>query len=343
MTIATDLYARTVRPVLFRMSAERAHAAALRTLRREMPWRLLGSRLLVRDDRLRVEIGGLKLQNPIGLAPGMDKNGTALPGLAHLGFGYICVGSITREPRAGNPRPRLRRDPRQLAVLNALGLPGVGIERALRTLRHAQGLPVPVIASVAGFDSDELLELATAVEPYVDAVEIGLVCPNSTESERMQEIELFSAIVRGLAGRRRKPIFVKLPPHHDEAGTQNAREMVGLAADAGLDGLSVSGSRSVPIPGFAVGRGSIAGRPIHADSLRVVRDVAGWAAGRIAVRGAGGVFTGSDALAMLRAGADAVEVYSAMIFRGPMVAHAINRELLAELDTVPGTSVATLR
>ena len=332
MADLSQLYVRALRPLLFRLDPERAHGLALRALRVAWPWRLLGSLTAVRDPRLRVDLAGLKLANPVGLAPGVDKNGAAVRALAHLGFGYIVIGSITRDPRAGNPRPRLLRDPAHEAIVNSLGLPGVGLERAIRGLRRLDGIGVPLIASVAGFSPEELATAAHDLEPHVDAVEIGLVCPNSTETERMQELEMYSDLVRRLVGQRHKPVFMKLPPHRDEASAASVQEMVRLAADTGIDGLSVSGSRPFVTPKLATGRGSLAGRPVFGDTLRIASEVAAWADGRLPIRGGGGVFSGSDAFDLLSTGVAAVEVYSAFVYRGPTVAREISRELVARLD-----------
>jgi dihydroorotate dehydrogenase len=208
----------------------------------------------------------------------------------------------------------------------------VGLERAIRGLQRLDGIGVPLIASVAGFGPDELAQAAATVEPFVDAVEIGLVCPNSTETERMQELEMYESLVRQLVSRRRKPVFVKLPPHRDPATAASVREMVRLGGDLGIDGLSVSGSRPIVTPRLATGRGSMAGRPVLPDTLGILRDVASWAGGGLPIRAGGGVFTGRDTFTLLRAGAAAVEVYSAFVYRGPTVAREINRELLACLE-----------
>ena len=326
------IYAGAVRPLLFRMDPERAHDLALRALQVAPPWRLMAGLTAVRDPRLQVELAGLKLRNPVGVAPGLDKNGAAVRALARLGFGYLVSGSITTAPRPGNPRPRLLRDPANQAIINSLGLPGVGLERVIERLRGVGGVGIPVIASVAGFSPEELADAARALEPHVDAVEIGLVCPNYTETERMQEQEMYSDLVRRLVGQRRKPAFVKLPPHRDEVTAASVREMVRLAADSGIDGLSVSGSRPFVTPKLATGRGSMAGRPVLEDTLHILDEVAAWAGGRLPIRAGGGVFTGNDAFRMLATGAVAVEVYSAFIYRGPTVAREINRELVARLD-----------
>src|SRR4051794_4392359 len=107
------VYRRLVRPLLFALPADRAHVLAQRALRWPAPWALFGAGQAVDDPRLRVQLAGMELSNPVGLAAGFDKDGDALPALRHLGFGYLVVGSIMPQPRAGNPLPRNVRYPRR--------------------------------------------------------------------------------------------------------------------------------------------------------------------------------------------------------------------------------------
>ncbi|HEX6511736.1 MAG TPA: dihydroorotate dehydrogenase 2 [Chloroflexota bacterium] len=325
-----DLYDSMLRPLLFRRPADQAHALARLALRRPGVWRLLAGSAET-DPRLRTELAGLPFATPVGLAPGFDKSGELLASLAQLNFGYLMAGSITREPRYGNPFPRLVRYPERRSLANSMGLPNPGLEAATEYLKRAPGSP-PVIASVAGFSAAELVDCAREIEPYVAAVEIGLVCPNTTETERLEEMRAFTALVEELGLRKRKPAFIKLPPHHDDARREQVLAMVDVCIQAGIEGVSVSGSRPVVEPRLGVGRGSLAGREVFPDALRIVGEVAERAAGRLAIKGAGGVFTGRDAFEMLAAGADSVEVYSAFIYRGWNVARLIARELVLELD-----------
>jgi dihydroorotate dehydrogenase len=263
--------------------------------------------------------------------------------LGALGFGYLAVGSITREPRAGNPFPRLVRYPERLSIANSMGLPGRGVEAAAASLARLGRRRPPVIASVAGFSVDELVQTAAAVEPHVEAVEIGLVCPNTTETERLEEARLFAELLERLARSRTKPLFVKLPPHHSPEARQQTRTLVEICLQLGIEGLSVSGTRPIVEPRLGSGRGSLAGKAVFEDSLRIVADVAAFAAGRLAIKASGGVFSGQDAYAMLRAGATTVEVYSAFIYRGWSVADQISRELGAVLTREGVTSIRQLR
>jgi dihydroorotate dehydrogenase (fumarate)/dihydroorotate dehydrogenase len=335
------LYERVLRPLLFQVSPDQSHAAAQSALRIPLVWAALGTAVKVSDRRLEVDLAGIPLLNPVGLAPGFVKDARVLASVARLGFGYVSVGSFTREPRYGNPFPRLVRYPELGAVANSMGLPNAGLAAAVDGLRSRRRVACPVIGSVAGFSAEELLESARLIEPYVAAVEIGLVCPNTTETERMEELRIFSRLAAGLADSIRKPVFVKLPPHHSPEERNRTLGLVDECLRTGLQGVSVSGTRPRVEPRLGMGRGSIAGRPVFQDSLRVVADVADRAAGRLAIRGAGGVFSGADALQMLEAGATSVEVYSAFIFRGWEVAARINAELLMVLQQ-RGTTVRAL-
>ena len=323
-----NIYERVLRPLLFKVSADEAHAVAQLVLRAPVIWRLISAHSRVADPRLEVDLAGVRLANPIGMAPGFVKEGPVLESIARLGFGYVTVGSFTPAARAGNPLPRLVRYPEREAVANSMSMPNRGLAAAVNDLKLTGNLGCPVIASVAGFSAEELLQSARQIEPYVAAVEIGLVCPNTTETERMEELRIFSRLAEGLAQSIRKPVFVKLPQPDPPQERSRLYAVLDECLRTGLQGVSVSGTRRHVEPRLAMGRGSIAGRPIFADSLRVVADVAERSGGRVAIKGAGGVFSGADAVRMLESGATVVEVYSSFIFRGWEVAASINRELL---------------
>jgi dihydroorotate dehydrogenase len=327
--------------LLFRIGPDRAHELAKILLRRPVLWRLL-LREAQPDPRIRTTLAGLELATPIGLAPGFDKNGDLVPSLARLGFGYIVVGSITPEPRAGNPRPRLLRYVDRQSLANCMGMPNVGIEEAVRLLARPRPAGVPVIASVAGYSTDDLVTSASAIEPHVDAVEIGLVCRHTPETFDMAERSSVAELAQRLARQRTKPVFVKLPPHFTEAERQRSLSIVDMWADAGLDGISMSGTRQAPEPLLSMGAGGVAGKSTTEDALRILDDVANRARGRVAIKASGGVFDGQDAYRFLQAGATAVELYSGFVYRGWGVARAIARELAAELDRHGHASVTEI-
>lgn len=321
-------YQSLIRPGLFRLSPDVAHDLAQWAFRWEAPWRLLGRGSRIVDRRLERDLAGMTLDNPVGLAPGFDKNGLLVPSLDSLGFGYIVVGSVTCLPRQGNPRPRMARYPEQHALGNNLGLPSHGLQAVLRNLSSLPGRRAKLIVSVTGFSADELIDAAAAVEPFADAVELGLVCPNTTETERMAELEIFTNVVERVSANKRKPVFVRLPPHHDESEWRRARALLDVCLQTGVDGVSTNGRRRISDPQLPTGSGSISGQATFADALRIVSDVADYTGGRLAIRASGGIFTGQDAAEMLEAGATTIEVFTSLIYRGPLVSSLINRELL---------------
>ena len=326
-----DLYTSLVRPVLFRLPADLAHDLGRLALRRPEPWRLAKGGPPA-DPRLQTDLGGLALRSPIGLAPGFDKSGDLLPALTELGFGYVVVGSITPQPRQGNPHPRLHRYPDRESLTNCMGMPNVGLASAVGLLQRPRNPACPVIAAVAGTTPEEVVDAAALVEPHVEGVEIGLVCRHSPETFEMAELPSVTAIVEGVARRKTKPTFVKIPPHHTPAERERTLAIVDRCVDAGIDGVSLSGTRQIEEPKLSMKIGGLAGRATTDDALRILGDVADRARGRLAIKAAGGVFGGADAWRFMAAGATAVEVYSAFIYRGPTVGRRIARELLGELD-----------
>jgi dihydroorotate dehydrogenase len=285
------------------------------------------------DPSLRTDLAGIPLASPIGLAPGFDKSAVVVKSLAHLGFGYIVIGSVTKLPRTGNPRPRMFRDIPNEALLNSLGLPNTGIEAVVATLSKLGDVGAPVIGSVAGFSSPELVELAERIQPHVAAVEIGLICPNSTPEEQLDELGIFEDLCRGLARIRNRPMFVKLPTFHTPEQDEHVLRMAEMCVDAGIEGVSVSGTKRKKDGRLSSGEGTIAGRPILDESIRCVGLVADRTAGKLTIKGSGGVSTGEDAERMLSAGATTVEIYTSFIYRGWSVAHKIADELVAERAT----------
>lgn len=323
------IYERIFRTLLFQLSAEHAHALAQRGFRSATVGRVLGAAGRRSADGPEIDLGGVPVRNPIGLSAGFDKDASLLPGLAPLGFGFLTVGSVTRDHRDGNPRPRLVRYPDEVSIGNSMGLPGPGA--AAVAARLAGGRPrsgPPLFLSVAGFGVEEMVDACRAVAPHADAVELGLICPNSVKTEPMGEARMLDELLESL-GDIGRPIFVKLPPYprddRDEAG--RSRERVAVCLDRGVAGLTIGATRTRQQHGLALGHGSLAGGPNLPDALRMVEDVTRRTAGTVAVKASGGVQTGADVARLLDAGADAVEVYTAFVYRGPRVAYHLRAEL----------------
>jgi dihydroorotate dehydrogenase len=338
-----DWYNRLIRPLLFRLPAETAHDLIHRGLRSPLPARWVGRDSRFEDHRLNTDIAGIPLANPLGLAPGLDKNGESIEGFDQLGFGYLVVGSVTAEPRPGNPKPRMVRYPERLSIGNSLGLPSLGLAAVAEILGNIPATRAKLIVSVAGFSSEELVRGAERLAPLVDAVEIGLICPNTTESERMEEIAIFTDLARGLKREVAKPVFIKLPPHHDEAQREQVMKMLDVCMEHDIDGVSVSGGRTVPEGRLAAGSGSLNGKATYGDALRITGDVARHTGRGLDIKASGGVFNGQDAVAMLRAGATTVEIYTSLVYRGWRAVGSIKCGILDEIEARGLSDLRSLR
>ena len=338
-------FASALMPLLRRMDPEAAHGLALSAL----AMGLAGRDRTPPSSRLAVDAIGLRFPSPIGLAAGFDKNARALPALARLGFGFVEAGTVTPRPQEGNMRPRLFRLAEDRAVINRMGFNNDGLEAYLPRLAAAHRTltitGVPVGANVGinkdGADPErDYPELIEAVAPHCDYAVINVSSPNTPGLRDLQGEERLRAILRAVAAGvpTRPKLLVKVAPDLSEDGL---RSVVDTALEEGLDGLIVSNTTIRRPPGLrspnATQPGGLSGRPLkplaHQALLTVARHLASHgAAGRLLLIGVGGIATGEDVLARIRAGASLVQVYSEFSYAGPALIGRMKRELLAALD-----------
>lgn len=325
-----EYYRRMVRPLLFGLPAETAQKVAERALRLTPAWRAAASG--PDDPRLRSRWCGIEIRNPVGLAAGFDKDCRLLPSLAAWGFGYMVAGTVTLDPRPGNPKPRLFRDPAQESLTNALGFPGRGLAAAARELTRARGRTggAPVAASISGTSVDDVVECRRVLEQLVDAVEVNISSPNTAGLRVFHEPPALAELLGRLNEGRAKPLMVKLPPYPEEDGpeTESVLSLARVCRDAGVDGLTAANSRPTEDDRLAVGRGGLSGRPVYGRMLDLVRDLRGEVGTGTAINACGGIFTGRHAQDALDAGADTVQVYTGLVYRGPSAVRSIKAEML---------------
>ncbi len=336
---------RLLRPLLFRLPAERAHEAVFGAIGAGGPlaraW--FGAVAGPPDPRLVTTVAGLRLAGPIGLAAGLDKDGRLARFWPSLGFGFVELGTVTAHPQPGNPPPRLFRFPEAGALVNRMGFNNAGSQAlaerltALRASGHAPAVPLGV-----NLGKSKVTPLEQAVDDYAtstdrvaavaDYLVINVSSPNTPGLRQLQDAAFLADIVAAVRARAQgRPVFVKLAP--DLTDTALA-EAVRVAEDAGAAGFIATNTtidRSGLPPGAPdVGPGGLSGRPLRARALEVVRAVARQTAlPVIAVGGIGDVDAVTDALA---AGAAAVQLYTALIFEGPGLVHRLNRALVSRLD-----------
>jgi dihydroorotate dehydrogenase len=327
-----SLYRSALRPLLFRLSPDASHALAQQALRWGLPWQMLSAvqGLEVSDPRLRTRFAGLDLPGPVGLAAGFDKNCDLLPALSSLGFGFVTVGSIMPEPRYGNPFPRIVRYEATESLGDSMGVPSKGRAHALERLRLFTSHRVPVIANIGGFSAEALAAGFVEVEPHADAIELSLMCPNVlAPGEVFDELRVLADVLARIEART-KPVIVRVPNDTTQVPDRMA-ELIERCIAARVDGLKIGGGRRIPEPGLGTGAATLHGRAIREAALANVEAAARIARGRISIKGNGGIRCAADVLAMLRAGACCVDLYSAFIYEGWTIARDIHRELLNEL------------
>jgi dihydroorotate dehydrogenase len=327
------------------MEAERAHRWAVLALRLG----LAGADRRVDDPALAVETLGMRFANPIGLAAGFDKDGVAVRGLSRLGFGFIETGTVTPRPQPGNPKPRVFRLEADQAVINRYGMNGLGLDAYVARLAALPRRRRVVLGANVGINKEgaepehDYPALVAAVAAYADYVVINVSSPNTPglrDLQGEQQLQRILAAVRQ-AVPVRPPLLVKVAPDLSEAGLE---AVVEAAVTYGVDGLIVANT-TIARPDtlrspHANETGGLSGAPLLAASTAVLARAHRMAAGRLVLIGCGGVATGADVLAKLRAGASLVQLYTAFAYTGPALIPRLKRELLAGMRREGFTSVA---
>jgi dihydroorotate dehydrogenase len=337
---------------LSRLDAEAAHGLALRALK---------TGLLPADRRpdppsLAVKVWGRSLPNPVGLAAGFDKNAEVPDALLDLGFGLVEIGSVTPRPQEGNPRPRLFRLPEDRGVINRMGFPGQGLEAARSRLatRPRRGfVGVNVGANKDSTDRvADYVACSVALAPYADYLVCNVSSPNTPGLRNLQGRTQLSDLlkrVQDAIATKPVPLVVKIAP---DATDDDLDDIVAVCRDLRMDGIIVGNTTlSRPASLRAVRReevGGLSGAPLATLSTDVLRRTAKRVEGQFPLIGCGGVGSGADAYAKIRAGASLVQLYSAMVYDGPPLIRRIKDELavlLARdgLGTVTDATGADLR
>ena len=315
-------YEAVGRPLMLALPPETSHRLAQAALSLPLPWRRIGG--APDDPSLAVDLAGLRLRNPIGLAAGFDKTCRHLDALAGLGFGYVVGGTITRNPRTGNPKPRIARSRSTASLTNAMGLPNPGAEAAARALARARRV-APIVVSVADEDVGDATTTLELVATHADAVELNASCPNVSWGRDRDNESHLRELVGVFRERTEQPLFVKLPPFTSDTEREVVLALAGIATEAGADGLVCANTRPVADQRLSVGTGGLSGKALWERTPRIVETVRR-ATGRPIVA-CGGISTPADVATALEAGASAVQVYTAFVYEGPHLPGRLLRDL----------------
>ena len=324
------------RPFLFGLDPEQAHELTLGSIAtlQNTPLQCLWAQARVEAP---LTIAGLKFPNRIGLAAGLDKNGRCIDGLGAMGFGFIEVGTVTPKAQPGNPRPRMFRLPEADALINRLGFNNEGlaafianVERS-RSFRQRGGILGLNIGKNAATPienaADDYLTALSGVYPHADYVTVNISSPNTKNLRALQSDEALDALLGALQERRQQlviehqravPMFVKIAPDLDEAQIEVIAQTLSKNAIDGVIATNTTVAREA-VRGLphAEEAGGLSGRPVFEASNRVIRQLRAHLGKGFPIIGVGGVLSGEDARAKLEAGADLVQVYTGLIYRGP--------------------------
>ncbi len=333
-------------PLVRALDAETAHGLALRALRAG----LAGADRSPDDPVLATTAFGLRFRNPIGLAAGFDKNAEAVEALMRLGFGFVETGTVTPRPQQGNPRPRLFRLEEDRAVINRMGFNNAGQE-AYRARLAALPRPLPaVLGGNIGVNKEgadprrDYPALYAALAPVTDYIVVNVSSPNTPGLRDLQGEERLAEILDAIAAVRRPghpPLLVKIAP---DLADDALGPVVEACAARGVSGLIISNT-TIARPDTLRSRhraeaGGLSGPSLFARSTEMLRQAHRLSRGRLTLIGVGGVSSGADAYAKIRAGAALVQLYAGFAYDGPALIPRIKAELAALLKRDGFASVA---
>ncbi|WP_375460100.1 quinone-dependent dihydroorotate dehydrogenase [uncultured Enterovirga sp.] len=337
-----DLLYRAARPAFRLIDPERAHRLAIRALASG----IVRTGSPPDDPVLRCRVWGRELPNPIGLAAGFDKHAEVPDELLRLGFGLVEIGTVTPRPQPGNPKPRLFRLTEDEAVINRNGFNSEGLEVYVRRLA-GRGRAAGFLGANLGKNKEtedaaaDYVAGIAATAPLADYLVVNVSSPNTPGLRDLQGRAAMERLVRACQEARaqavpepgrRPPLLVKLAPDLDEAGLEDAAE---VALSTGLDGLIMGNttlSRPADLRSPHRGEtGGLSGQPLRDLATRKLADLYRLTEGRLPLVGAGGVASGADAYAKIRAGASLVQLYSALVYEGPGLVRRIKHDLAALL------------
>lgn len=348
----SSYYEQLLFPIIGRFDPETAHDRTLNALalaQSNPVGRAVLRSIAGRIPALPVQVGPLHFPNPLGVAAGFDKDARVVAGLAQLGFGHIEVGTLTPQPQAGNPRPRIFRLPADGAVINRMGFPNGGVAAAVSRLRALAARPRRYVVGVSlGKQKQTPLEEAAgdyaavmrSVYVYADYLAVNVSSPNTPGLRQLQGGRYLEHLLRVLLDESRRlaeanaislrPLWVKIAPDLEMAALE---ELVATLTDVGVAGIIVANTtlgRDGLTEAAQSEAGGLSGRPLRERTLALVSQVRRQAGDALPVIGVGGIASADDVRRLLDAGAAVVQLYTAMIYGGPGLAGRILREFAGD-------------
>ena len=347
------------RPFLFSLDPETAHEHTIALLARgagtPLQWAWCNPRM---SDP--VTLAGLRLPNRVGLAAGLDKNARAIDGLAAMGFGFVEVGTVTPLAQPGNPKPRMFRLPARQALINRMGFNNEGLQAFVANVNNSRfnstsrtsdagqrlilGLNIGKNAATPiERATDDYLTGLAGVYPWADYVTVNISSPNTKNLRELQSDAALHALLAALKSRQGElaaehgkhvPLFLKIAPDLDESQVQAIADALRRHGIEGVIATNTTLARDavqgLPHAGEA---GGLSGAPVREASNRVIRQLRAALGKDFPIIGVGGILSGADAVAKIEAGADAVQIYTGLIYKGPALVHEVAQALRGHART----------
>jgi len=337
-----------IRALLFRLDPEVAHHFTLATLARAHRLGLLAAFLPRRVECPRT-VMGLHFPNPVGLAAGLDKDGECLEALGALGFGFVEVGTVTPRSQPGNPRPRMFRLIAAEALVNRMGFNNAGVDALVERLRRIRFDGILGINIGKNRDTpldravEDYLVCLRRVYPYADYVAVNVSSPNTPELRRLQTGAALSRLLSSLKFEQRRlavehqrtvPLAIKIAP---DLSPDEVEGLAHILLAEGIDGVIATNTtvvrEAVAHLHHGTEEGGLSGAPLAAQATTVIEELHTILGDRIPIIGTGGILTAEDALAKQTAGASLVQLYTGLIYRGPMLVEKVARALCTQKST----------
>ncbi|MFD2613228.1 quinone-dependent dihydroorotate dehydrogenase [Paenibacillus gansuensis] len=343
------LYTNVAKPVLFRMDPEKAHHLIVNGMRRTAGWPgmlpLLESMYGVKETpELSMDLWGLHFPNVIGLAAGLDKNGEAVPGFSSIGFGFAEVGTITPVAQAGNEKPRLFRLPEDEGLINRMGFNNVGAETMALHLQKVSKRSIPIAVNIGKNKNtpneeaeSDYRKCIRALYRHGDFFVVNISSPNTPDLRSLQHGQELKSLLAAVtdemliqhatAGGKVKPVLVKIAPDLNDHELEMITDTISKSGVSGIIATNTTLDREGLKHRHAKEAGGLSGRPLFEKSTAMVKKIYKQTGGKLPIIGSGGIFNAQDAYDKIKAGASMIEIYTALIYKGP----GINREIHAGL------------
>jgi dihydroorotate dehydrogenase len=343
---------KIIRFLLFMLSAEKAHNAVIFLIKsvRYIPGLscLLKKVLSVKHESLEREIFGLTFRNPIGFAAGFDKNAEIFDILGNFGFSFVEIGTVTPKSQPGNPKPRCFRLKKDNALINRMGFNNDGLPVIIKRLREKKHRRVIVGGNIGkntmvpNTDAvGDYLKTFKGLYDYVDYFTVNVSCPNVDNLRQLQGKTELEILLKSIVNERKymdvyKPVLVKISP---DLSFEQIDDTLYIIRETGIDGVvatntttSREGLKTSAEEVTAAGSGGLSGQPLTKRSLEIVRYIHEQTSGKLPIIAVGGIMTVADAINMLDAGADLIQLYTGYIYRGPFFVKKILKEIRTKRD-----------